>query len=480
VPGIQEGVFLLLGLNEKIKNLAREGKSINVAVVGLGQMGKCLISHLNDLPGFKILAVADKNSKKISEMIEVLGIPESQIFKLWNSIYEPETKISGKGIVREIIRDSKIDEIINISKKIDAKNKIKIEKALEEGKILFTDDAGILPAIENIDVIVDATGYTEVGAFVALSSIAGRKHVVTLNVETDVTVGPILKKMAKEYGVLYTLSAGDEPAALKELYDFADGLGFEVICAGKGKNNPLNIEANPATLADYAASKGSSAKMMTSFVDGTKSMVEMACLSNATGLVPDCRGMHGARVSIKELAKTFSLKRDGGILDKTGVVDFAIGDLAPGVFLVYSTKNKMIKNVLDYLALGQGPNYLLYRPYHLTSIETPLSIARVYFDKEPWIVPSGGLVSDVLTAAKKDLKKGEIIDGIGGYMVYGLIDLYETANKEKLLPIGLSQGCILKRCIKKGEPISYDDVDFPADTLLLQLRKLQDKIIQNR
>jgi len=105
VPGIQEGVFLLLGLNEKIKNLAREGKSINVAVVGLGQMGKCLISHLNDLPGFKILAVADKNSKKISEMIEVLGIPESQIFKLWNSIYEPETKISGKGNVREIIRD---------------------------------------------------------------------------------------------------------------------------------------------------------------------------------------------------------------------------------------------------------------------------------------------------------------------------------------------------------------------------------------
>jgi predicted homoserine dehydrogenase-like protein len=219
--------------------------------------------------------------------------------------------------------------------------------------------------------------------------------------------------------------------------------------------------------------------MMTSFVDGTKSMVEMACLSNATGLIPDCRGMHGARASIKELAKTFSLKKDGGILDKTGVVDFTIGDLAPGVFLVYSTKNKMIKDVLNYLALGEGPNYLLYRPYHLTCIETPLSIARVYFDKEPWIVPSGGLVSDVLTVAKKDLAPGEIIDGIGGYMVYGLIDLYETTNKEKLLPIGLSQGCILKRCVKKGEPISYDDVDFPSDTLLLQLRKLQDKIIQN-
>ncbi|MGZ5471511.1 MAG: NAD(P)H-dependent oxidoreductase [Nitrososphaeraceae archaeon] len=469
-----------MGLNEKIKELVRKGKSINVAVAGLGQMGKSLVSHLNDLPGFKILAVADKDSKKIADMIEVLGITESKIFKVWNSIYERQAKILDNGNARDIIRDSKIDEIINISNKIDVNIKVEIEKALEEGKILFTDDVRILPGIENIDIIVDATGYTEVGAFVALSSIVGRKHVVTLNVETDITVGPILKKMAKDYGVVYTLSAGDEPAALKELYDFADGLGFEVICAGKGKNNPLNVESNPATLADYAASKGSSAKMMTSFVDGTKSMVEMACLSNATGLIPDCRGMHGARVSIKELVKTFSLKKDGGILDKTGVVDFAIGDLAPGVFLVYSTKNKMIKNVLNYLALGEGPNYLLYRPYHLTSIETPLSIARVYFDREPWIVPSGGLVSDVLTVAKKDLAPGEIIDGIGGYMVYGLIDLYETTNKEKLLPIGLSQGCILKRCVKKGKPISYDDVDFPSDTLLLQLRKLQDKIIQNK
>ena len=469
----------MLGLNEKIKELARQGKSINVAVAGLGQMGKSLVSHLNDLAGFKILAVADKDPKKVADMIEILGITESEIFKVWTGIYECQAGILGNGKAWDMIRDSKIDEIINISNKIDANIKIEIEKAFEEGRILFTDDVRILPGIENIDIVVDATGYTEVGAFVALSSIAGKKHVVTLNVETDITVGPILKKMSKDYGVVYTLSAGDEPAALKELYDFADGLGLEVICAGKGKNNPLNMEANPATLADYAASKGSSAKMMTSFVDGTKSMVEMACLSNATGLIPDCRGMHGARVSIKELAKTFSLKKDGGILDRTGVVDFAIGDLAPGVFLVYSTKNKMIKDVLNYLALGQGPNYLLYRPYHLTSIETPLSIARVYFDREPWIVPSGGLVSDVLTVAKKDLAPGEIIDGIGGYMVYGLIDLYETTSKEKLLPIGLSQGCILKKCVKKGEPISYDDVDFPSDTLLLQLRKLQDKIIQD-
>lgn len=472
----------MLGLNEKIKELVRNGKFIKVAVAGLGQMGKSLISHLNDLPGFKVVAVADKESTKMADIAEVMGITENEIIKIWNNIYGAEAGNfdDGTGSGNDIIRDAKIDEIINMSGKLDENLKTRIEKAVYEDKILFTDDVRILSAIESVDVVVDATGYTEIGAFVALNSIAGGKNVVTLNVETDVTVGPILKKIARDFGVIYTLSAGDEPAALKELYDFADGLGFEVICAGKGKNNPLNLEANPTTLAEYAAAKGSSAKMMTSFVDGTKSMVEMACLSNATGLVPDCRGMHGARATIKDIIKTFSLKRDGGILDRTGVVDFVIGDLAPGVFLVYSTKNKMIKEVLNYLVLGEGPNYLLYRPYHLTSIETPLSIAHVYFDREPWIVPSGGLVSDVLTVAKKDLTAGEVIDGIGGYMVYGLIDTYEVTNKERLLPVGLSQGCILKRKIKKDEPISYDDVEFPSDTLLLQLRKLQDKTIQGK
>ena len=290
----------------------------------------------------------------------------------------------------------------------------------------------------------------------------------------DVTIGPILRDLAEKYGVIYTLSAGDEPPAAKELFDFIDSLGMEVVAAGKGKNNPLDREADPTTLADYARKKGSNPYMMTSFVDGTKSMVEMACLSNATGLKPDCRGMHAVRANIGELLDVLKLKSQGGILDNNGVVEFVIGDLAPGVFLIYTTKNKILRQELKYLLLGEGPNYLLYRPYHLTSMETPISIARAYFYNEPTMIPAGGLVSEVVTIAKKDLKIGDRIDRIGGYTVYGLIEDYNIAKDKDLLPIGLSEGAILKNNIEKSSPINYNDVDLASDSLVRSLRKMQD------
>jgi predicted homoserine dehydrogenase-like protein len=270
------------------------------------------------------------------------------------------------------------------------------------------------------------------------------------------------------------LSAGDEPPAAKELFDFIDSLGMEVVAAGKGKNNPLDREADPTSLADYAKEKGSNPYMMTSFVDGTKSMVEMACLSNATGLKPDCRGMHAVRANTGELLDVLKLKEQGGILDNNGVVEFVIGDLAPGVFLVYTTKNKILAEELKYLLMGSGPNYLLYRPYHLTSMETPISIARAYFYNEPTMVSKGGLVSEVVAIAKKDLKAGDKIDRIGGYTVYGLIDEYDIAEEQGLLPIGLSEGAVLKRDIKKSRPLNYDDVDLVSDSLVHTLRKIQD------
>ncbi|PIU28766.1 MAG: NAD(P)-dependent oxidoreductase, partial [Candidatus Hydromicrobium americanum] len=190
----------------------------------------------------------------------------------------------------------------------------------------------------------------------------------------------------------------------------------------------------------------------------------------------DCRGMHGPRADIKDLLNVFRLKKDGGILSRKGVVDFVIGDLAPGVFLVYTTGNKMIRADLEYLMLGSGPYYLLYRPYHLTSIETPLSIARAYFYGEPTIVPDCSLISEVITIAKKDLKAGDMIDGIGRYTVYGLIEEYSKAKQEGLLPIGLSQGCVLKKDMEKDRPIKYNDVSFVKDSLVCKLRRSLDKL----
>lgn len=453
-------------LNKKLKELYKRGKTIKIALAGVGQMGKSLISHLRELEGMQITAVANRNAGRIINILRELGIKEDELI-----VAESRAAVD--------LENKNIDRLNILDREKNIRDRTAIEKLnrlAAENKLIVTDDLSIFTVIDCVDVIIDATGSPEAGAFIASEAISSGKHIVTLNVEADVTIGPILKKMADERGVVYTVSAGDEPAALKELYDFADTLGLEVIAAGKGKNNPLNRYANPEVLKDYAESKGSSPTMMTSFVDGTKSMIEMACLSNSTGLLPDCRGMHGPEADIKDLLKVFRLKSDGGILSRKGVVDFAIGDLAPGVFLVYSTKNKIIKADLKYLMLGDGPYYLLYRPYHLTSIETPISVALTYFYGEPTITADMGLVSEVITVAKKDLKAGDRIDGIGKYMVYGLIEEYGKAKNENLLPIGVSEGCILKKDIEKDRPIEYNDVKLVENSLVLKLRKSQDKL----
>lgn len=477
----------MLGLNNRIKDLAGNGKSINVGIIGLGQMGLSLVSHLSNIDGFRVCGVADINANKTDILCRNLNTDRENIFIFESKKVQPENKGQVSSVFLKQFASSvfKLDDIFKNFNKLksflnfDGRQIAVINSEVGKNKIVYTDDFAVLALIDEIDVVVDATGYPEVGAEAAFISLIGDKDVVTLNVETDVIIGPVLKKIAASRDLVYTLSAGDEPAALKELYDFADGLGFKIICAGKGKNNPLDVHANPSSVADYAVKKGSSARMMTSFIDGTKSMIEMACMSNATGLIPDCRGMYGPKINIKDIASTLCHKKDGGILKQEGVVDFVIGDLAPGVFLVYSTKNDTIKEVIRYLNMGNGPNYLIYKPYHLTSIETPLSIALVYFERQPWIVPkNGGLVSEVIAMAKKDLKAGEVLDGIGGYSVYGSIDLYKNAKELNCLPVGLSKGCILKKDIEKDSLILYKDVEFPYGSLLLTLRKIQDNEIQ--
>lgn len=453
----------MLEIGKKLRNLQKEGKCIKIALAGVGQMGSGLISQIREIGGMQIVAVVNRTADRIVNVLKELEIDDSEFIFVGEEL---KLKPENSNINRVILKDNNIDrEAVEM-----------LNRLISENKIIVGDNLSILFALDDVDIIIDATGSPEAGAFIAQNAILSRKHMITLNVEADATVGPILKKMADEAGVVYTVSAGDEPATLKELYNFADALSLEIIAAGKGKNNPLDHYANPTTLKDYARSKGTSPIMMTSFVDGTNSMIEMACLSNSTGLVPDCRGMHGPKADIKDLASVFRPKSDGGILSCKGVVDFAIGDLAPGVFLVYFTSNKMIKATLKYLMLGEGPYYLLYKPYHLTCIETPLSIALAYFYGEPTIAPDCGMVSEVITVAKKDLKAGDVIDGIGKYTVYGLIDEYKKAKKENLLPVGISEGCILKKDIEKDRPIKYNDVQFTRDSQVLKLRRLQDKL----
>lgn len=456
----------MFDLYSKLVNLQNEGVTIKIGIIGIGQMGSGLLANLRNIPGMEVVAIATKDMISTLKFVKEIGYKEKEII-----IFNINSDIDNNVIEKKDFKE----DLINLKniKTLNEKLKI-INEESNNKKLIITDEAEIICSLQEIDVVIDATGKPEAGAFIAFTSIINKKHIVTLNVEGDVTIGPILRKMALSSDVVYTVSAGDEPAAIKELFNFATCANLKVVAAGKGKNNVLDRYSNPESLKDFAKSKGSSPYMMTSFVDGTKTMIEMACVSNATGLIPDVRGMHGPSANIKDLVNVFIPKKDGGILSKSGIVDYVIGDLAPGVFLVYTTDSEIVKRDLKYLKNGDGPYYLLYRPYHLASIETPISIAKAFLYNEPTIEPSFGFVSEVMTYAKKDLKPGDVLDGIGGFNCYGLIELHEIVKKENFLPIGLSENCIVKRKISKDEPIKYDDVEINTNSVLFNLRKIQD------
>jgi predicted homoserine dehydrogenase-like protein len=216
-----------------------------------------------------------------------------------------------------------------------------------------------------------------------------------------------------------------------------------------------------------------SANMLCEFVDGSKTAVEMAAVSTATGLMPDIRGMHGARATVATLKDVFCPRKHGGVLNGTGVVDFAIG-VHPGVFLVFTTDNTRLKDALIQRDMGPGPYYQLFRPYHLCSIEVPLTVAQAVLYRESSGHPGPRLVSECIAVAKRDLKAGAILDGIGGTCYRGSIEKAGIAAAEGLLPLGLAKGCVLKRAVSRDEPLRRDEVEFGAESVLLELRRLQD------
>lgn len=428
-----------MGLNDHLRAREEAGNPIKLALVGAGQMGSGMVSQMERMmKGIRAMAVADILLDRAISAYKEAGV-------------------------------SKDDIVVTTDRQI-------AEETLQKGKRVATTDALLLTRLSPIEVVVEATGVPEVGAKVAFDAILNHKHVVMLNVEADVTVGYILRRMADAAGVVYTVSAGDEPGATKELYDFAQAMGFRIVAAGKGKNNPLDREATPDKLSAEAASKGMSAKMLTAFVDGTKTMVEMTALANATGLVPDVRGMHGPVATVERLPEIFCLKSQGGILDHEGVVDYALGSVAPGVFVVVTTDQKAVIKDLQYLKVGPGPNWVFYRPYHLANLETPLSAARAVLLGETTIATVHKPVAEAITIAKRDLKAGEKLDGIGQYTIYGSIEKAEIAAKEKLLPIGLAEGAVLKTDVPKGEPITYDQVELDYTSMIVHLRALQDRM----
>ncbi len=427
----------MIGLKEELAGRQAAGEPVRIGLIGAGQMGTDVVAQVKMMQGIDVVAAVDADVQRAKDAFKI-GSAEGGVV----AVKSPE----------------------------------EADEALTAGRRAVAADYRVITDTKNVDVVLEATGVPEVGAQAAVHAARHGHPIAMMNVETDITVGPILNFYAKKKGVLYALAAGDEPAACKELYDFADVLGFTIVAAGKGKNNPLDRYARPTDdrWAREAARRGVSPTMLIEFVDGSKTMIEMAAVSNATGLVPDVRGMHGPSTHRDELHKTFALREHGGILGTTGVVDYGVGQVAPGVFLIVTTNNPRLRKALVLRDMGQGPYYTLFRPYHLCSIEVPLTCALLVVRRQSNMAPLDRLASEVFAVAKQDLQPGDMLDGIGGCTFYGLIDKYEIARRERLLPVGLAKGAKMIREVRKDGAVTLDDVELEEPSTVLSLRRLQD------
>ena len=349
-----------------------------------------------------------------------------------------------------------------------------LEAAIESGVPAVTDDALLPCRAGGVDAIVEVTGTVEHAACVALEAIAHGKHVVLMNAEVDGTVGPILKTYADRAGVVLTSADGDQPGVMMNLYRFVRGIGVRPVLCGniKGLHDP---HRNPTTQEGFARQWGQNPSMVTSFADGTKISFENAIVANGTGMRVGQRGMFGPTVPagtpIQECADRYPLD---ALLDGPGIVDYVVGAMpGPGVFVLGTHDHPQQRHYLALYKLGNGPLYCFYTPYHLCHFEVHHSIARVVLFGDAVIQPIGGPTVEVITTAKTDLSAGTTLDGIGGYHTYGQAENAPVVAAQDLLPMGLSEGCRLKRDVRKDEVLTYADVELPAGRLCDKLRAEQ-------
>lgn len=349
--------------------------------------------------------------------------------------------------------------------------------AVAAGKVVVSADPAILAGIDRVEVVTDATPSPASGAATALPALERGKDVVLVNIEADVTVGRQLRRVARENNALYSVSSGDEPGCLSEMWDYFTALGYEPMVIGKGKNNPLDPAATPDTVAGSAARDNKDPYQVASYVDGTKTMFELTCVANATGCRPSQAGMTGPHADLSTIAETFRLKEDGGDLDFAPVVDYVQGSaMSGGVFLTVKAPSDRIAADLKYLKVGAGPYFTFFRPYHLWFLEAPLSIARAVIYRETTLVALDEPVAEVATVAKRDLSPGDSLDDYGGYTFRGLNMQAEELYRNNTLPVGLAPGARVVRTVKSGEFLTWEDVELDESSPLVRLRRAQDNI----
>lgn len=424
---------------EKLQAHREEGKTIRVGATGAGWMGSGFVAAVRHVPGMEVSILADEDTglaKKV--LIEEGGIAPEDIV---------ETDSPGTAA-----------------------------DAVTKGKRVVTGDGRLASKVGPVDIITDVTPSPASGADTAFAAIENGKPVVLINIEADVTVGPALKRYAAKAGVMYTVSSGDEPGCLMELWDFVRCLGYEPIVIGKGKNNPMNPDATPDTVRESAEKSNKDPFQVASYVDGTKTMFEMSCVANATGCKPMRPGMVGPEADTNTITEIFALKEDGGMTPFPGVVDFVQGSaMSGGVFITVRIPDERISADLRYLKVGRGNYSTFFRPYHLWFLEAPISIARAFFYKEETLVPLDKPAADVATLAKSDLKTGTTLDAFGGYTFFGKMHIKEDCAVSKALPVGLAPGAKIVKPVQKGEIITWDHVELDEESVIVKLRREQDK-----
>ncbi|RCL03979.1 MAG: putative homoserine dehydrogenase [Candidatus Tokpelaia sp. JSC189] len=430
----------LTGLARDLKKRADSGKSIRIGLIGCGEMGTDLLSGIAQMDGITIGAVVTRTPARVLDAAE--------------------TAYQEKGYASEV------------------ENSSAMTQAMEDGIIAVTADIDLMLQNELIDIVVDATGYPEAGAQIGIKTLENNKHLVMMNVEADVTIGPYLKHEADKRGLVYTLGAGDEPSSCMELIEFVSAMGHKIVAAGKGKNNPLVSDAVPDGYEEEARRRNMNVRMLVEFIDGSKTMVEMAAIANATGLVPDCPGMHGPQADLDILNRALIPEADGGILKKTGIVDYSTGrHISPGVFVIAEIRHPRIRERMKDLKIGQGPYFTFHRPYHLTAMEVPLTCARVMLYGKPDMVPLEKPVAEVCAIAKKNLRPGDTLDFIGLYTYRAWTMTIEDARAANALPCGLLEGATITDPISKGDLITTQNTTIKPGQWIAELRARQDTII---
>lgn len=405
-----------------LERLASLDKPIRVGIVGAGSMGKGLTYQCGVTPGMECVALADILIDRAAACADTLGRPHRVVTST-----------------------------------------AEMHDAIREGLLAICADGLLVATCEAVDVLVESSNAIVEGAGFVIAALTSGKPVVLMNAEIDLTFGPHFVKLARDNGVVCSSCDGDQYGVIKHLADELTLWGFELVMAGNIKGF-LNRDANPTNIVSEADKRNLDYKMCSAYTDGTKLCIEMALLANALGLHTDVPGMHGPRAEHVSDALTlfdFESMWDGS----EGVVDYILGAKPDGgVFAIGYCDNPFQQQMLAYYKMGPGPFYVFYRPYHLCHVESMASIATAFLDGEMLLEPKCGFRTNVYAYAKRDLKKGEELDGIGGHACYGMIENCGASWQDEALPICLSEGVRLTRDLGKDEPVWLRDVAYDANS----------------